>query len=118
MANIKIYAVRYENTKGLGGEDSWKHGGRFDFTLEVDSDFFTEFCNKTQRKILERMVAEQSTEYERFEYFQHSVDFHEPYRLDENRFIAIAEEIVPPYPDHFFSVGHTGNDSREPQLNY
>jgi len=83
MATIQILTQYYENYGFHEGTERWKPKGGFDFVVEVESDALM-YVNNLE-ELLAQMVAEESTQLERFEYLEHSVSFSQPHKLSTER---------------------------------
>ena len=85
---IRITAQFYENYaighNGPTGAPYWKAKGGHEFILKVDSDLAMYAPNL--KDILSDMVADQSNQYERFEYIDHEMVFSEPTELSAEIF--------------------------------
>jgi hypothetical protein len=87
---IRITAQFYENyaigPNGPEGAPHWKPKGGHEFILRVDSD--TVMYAPNLKDILTEMVADQSNQYEKFEYIEHEVQFSAPSELSAEIFLT------------------------------
>jgi hypothetical protein len=87
---IRITAQFYENyaigPNGPEGTPHWKAKGGHEFIIKADSDLVMYAPNL--KDILTEMVADQSNQYERFEYIDHEVQFSEPSELSAEIFLT------------------------------
>lgn len=85
---IRITAQFYENyaigPNGLEGAPYWKPKGGHEFIIKADSDMV--IYADDLKTILTEMVAEQSNDYEKFEYIDHEVIFSKPTELSSKVF--------------------------------
>lgn len=91
---IRITAQFYENyaigPNGLEGAPYWKPKGGHEFIIKANSYDVMYAHNLTE--ILTEMVAEQSNDYEKFEYIDHEVIFSEPTELSAEVFESKVNE--------------------------
>jgi len=82
---IRITAQFYENyaigPNGPEGAPYWKPKGGHEFIVKVDSDMVMYSDHGDLTAALTAMVAEQSNDYEKFEYINHEVIFGKPTEL-------------------------------------
>ena len=87
---IRITAQYYENyaigPNGPEGTPHWKPKGSHEFIIKTESDIVMYAPNL--KDILIQMVAEQSNDYEKFEYIEHNVQFSEPTELSAYAFLT------------------------------
>lgn len=87
---IRITAQFYENyaigPNGPTGTPYWKAKGGHEFILKVDSDVAMYAPNL--KDILKDMVADQSNQYEKFEYIDHEMVFSKPTELSADIFLT------------------------------
>lgn len=85
---IRITAQFYENyaigPNGPEGAPYWKPKGGHEFIIKADSDMV--MYAEDLKSILTEMVAEQSNDYEKFEYIDHEVIFSKPTELSSEVF--------------------------------
>ena len=95
---IRITAQFYENynvgPNGVNtygdGQPHWKPKGGREFIIKADSD--TIIYADNVEEILTKMVADQSNDYEKFEYLDHEVIFFEPTELSSEDFESKVNE--------------------------
>ena len=97
MSKIKIiissqywenYAVGPE---GFYDEPYWKPKGGHEFSVEVDSDVLL-YGEEQIEKVLSKMVREESTIAEKFEYRGYEIQWGEPTPLDSKEFQSKLEK--------------------------
>ncbi len=64
----------------------WKPKGGHEFVIEVESDVM--YSNKLEEH-LTKMVEDETTEYEKFEYRGHELKFSEPTELNPNKLMKL-----------------------------
>ena len=91
---IRITAQFYENyaigPNGLEGTPYWKPKGGHEFIIKANSDVV--MYADDLKAILTDMVAEQSNDYEKFEYIDHEVIFSEPTELSSEGFLTKVQQ--------------------------
>lgn len=94
-ATIRITAQYYENyNTDTVTPHYWKPKGGHEFTLEVDADDI--FYIDNLEEVLKKMVAEESDDYQKFEYIEHDVTCQEPTKLSTDKFekILMTQRVV------------------------
>lgn len=91
---IRITAQFYENyaigPNGPEGTPYWKPKGGHEFIIKANSDAV--MYAPDLKEILTDMVAEQSNDYEKFEYIDHEVIFSEPTELSSEGFLTKVQQ--------------------------
>lgn len=91
---VRITAQNFENYNFFnGGTPNWKPKGGRTFILESDSDLFF-YDEDVCIDAIGKMLEEQSTSIERFEYVSHEVIFHDEIELSSDRFEALFNKMA------------------------
>ena len=77
------YSQNYSDTD----TPHWKPKGGHEFIIKCDADVLM-YSNELQ-KHLTKMVSEQTTSHEKFEYLEHEVKFSEPTMLNHNELYSL-----------------------------
>ena len=87
VINCQYYENYNVGPEGFGEVPHWKPKGGHEFEIEVDSDVLL-YSNKLEEH-LTKMVEDETTEYEKFEYRGHELKFSEPTELNPNKLMKL-----------------------------
>lgn len=100
MKSTVIINTQYKENYGAYDWDGngecpqhWKPKGGFQFKLEMDADFLL-YEESACIEVFKKMLANESNDYEAFEYIDHEIQWSEPTELNSEEFMSMLQKQV------------------------
>jgi len=91
IVNCQYYENYNVGPDGFGEVPHWKPKGGHEFSVEIDSDILM-YSGEHFEKVLSKMVEDESTIAEKFEFRGYELKWSEPTPLDSNEFKSKLEK--------------------------